>query len=390
MIPRIPIAWLQITYQKSRLLVTIVGVTFAVSLMFIQLAFRDGLFENSVTMHKAIQADLVLLHADTNYFFGIKEFPRRYLYRVLEINGVASASPLYFADANFKNPETFVTETISLCAFRPDQPVLNLLEVNKSLEILQQPNAVLFDQLSSSEYGSIASAFKSEGVITTELSNKKINIVGLFSLGGGVMSQNGLVVTSDLNYSRLLNMPLEKVAIGAIKLEPGIKPESIIEQFSTKLPKDDNGIPVKLITLNKFMEIEKEHWAESTPIGFIFNLGTIIGLVFGGVIVYQILYSQIADNLYIYATFKAIGYSKLYLVSIVIQQAVLMSLMGYIPGFTFCMFLYRFVENATRLPMFMTFSRALIVLVLTITMCSIAGLLAMKKLQSADPADLFR
>jgi putative ABC transport system permease protein len=390
MIPKIPIAWLQITYQKSRLLVTILGVTFAVLLMFIQLAFRDGLFENSVTMHKAIQADLVLLHADTNYFFGIKEFPRRYLYRVLEINGVASASPFYFADANFKNTESFVTESISVCAFRPDQPVLNLSEVNQSLKILQQPNTVLFDQLSSAEYGSIASVFKNKGVVSTELSNKKINIVGLFSLGGGVMSHDGLVVTSDLNYSKLLNMPLEKVSIGIIKLEPGTKPEKIIEEFSKKFPQDDKTISVKLITLKKFMELEKQHWAESTPIGFIFNLGTIIGLVFGGVIVYQILYSQIADSLYIYATFKAIGYSKTYLISIVIQQAVLMSLMGYIPGFILCLGLYKFVQDATRLPMFMTFSRALIVLLLTITMCSIAGLLAMKKLQSADPADLFR
>ncbi|MBD2682795.1 MULTISPECIES: ABC transporter permease DevC [Nostoc] len=390
MIPKIPIAWLQITYQKSRLLVTVLGVTFAVLLMFIQLAFRDGLFENSVTMHKAIQADLVLLHADTNYFFGIKEFPRNYLYRVLEINGVASASPFYFADANFKNTENFVTETISVCAFRPDEPVLNLSAVNQSLKILQQPNAVLFDELSSGEYGSVASEVKNKGVITTELSNKKINIVGLFSLGGGVMSQDGLVVTSDLNYSTILNMPLEKVAIGVIRLEQGIKPEEIIKQFSQKFAKSDNAIPVKLITLNKFMELEKQHWAESTPIGFIFNLGTVIGLVFGGVIVYQILYSQIADNLYIYATFKAIGYSKSYLVSIIIQQAVLMSLMGYIPGFVLCMFLYQFVQDATRLPMFMTFSRALIVLLLTITMCSLAGLLAMKKLQSADPADLFR
>ncbi len=264
MIPKIPIAWLQITYQKSRLLVTIVGVTFAVLLMFIQLAFRDGLFENSVTMHKAIQADLVLLHADTNYFFGIKEFPRRYLYRVLEINGVAprrylyrvleingvaSASPFYFADANFKNTESFVTESISVCAFRPDQPVLNLSEVNQSLKILQQPNTVLFDQLSSAEYGSIASAFKNKGVVSTELSNKKINIVGLFSLGGGVMSHDGLIVTSDLNYSKLLNMPLEKVAIGIIKLEPGTKPEKIIEEFSKKFPQDDKTVSVKLITL---------------------------------------------------------------------------------------------------------------------------------------------
>ncbi|MGV0104604.1 ABC transporter permease DevC [Nostoc sp. DSM 114160] len=390
MIPKIPIAWLQLSYQKSRLLVTLMGVTFAVFLMFIQLAFRDGLYEDAITIHKTIQADLVLLHADTNYFFGIKEFPRNYLYMISGINGVASASPLYFADGKFKNPETSVTETIGVCAFRPDRPVLNLPDVNQLLDTLQKPDTVLFDKLSRGEYGPIASDFQNKGLITTELSNHKINVVGLFSLGGGVMSQDGLVITSDLNYSQLLNVPLEKVAVGVVKLDPGIQPEKVIEEFSKRFPGNNDAVPVKLITLNKFMELEKEHWKNSTPIGFIFNLGTLIGLVFGGVIVYQILYAQIADNLYIYATFKAIGYSNLYLVSIVIQQAILMSLMGYIPGFALCLYLYKFVQDATRLPMFMTLSRAIIVFLLTTTMCSIAGLLAMNKLRSADPADLFR
>jgi putative ABC transport system permease protein len=389
MIPKLPIAWLQLTYQKSRLLVTLIGVTFAVFLMFIQLAFRDGLYEDSVTIHKTIQADLVLLHTDTNYFFGIKDFPRNYLYKVAGINGIASANPLYFSDGKFKNPENFVTQTIGVCAFNPEKPVLNLPEVNQLLKSLKKPDSVLFDRLSRDQYGPIASEFKKNNIISIELSNKKINIVGLFSLGGGVMSQDGLIITSDLNYSQLLNFPLEKVAIGVIKLEPGIKPEKIIEEFSKKFPRNSDDIPVKLITLNKFMELEKEHWANSTPIGFIFNLGTLIGLVFGGVIVYQILYAQIADSLYIYATFKAIGYSNFYLVRIVIQQAVLMSVMGYIPGFVLCLYLYKFVQDATRLPMFMTFSRAWMVLLLTISMCSIAGLLAMKKLRSADPADLF-
>ena len=385
MMSKTPVSWLQLTHQKSRLVVTILGVTFAVFLMFMQLGFRDGLFEDSVTLHKILRADLVLLHSKTDHFFGMRAFPLRYLYTISGINGVASVSPFYYSDGEFKNPNSSATKTIAICAFRPEKPVFKLSEVNQNLDIIKLPNTVLFDRLSRPEYGPIASEFEKGVALTTELSNRKIKIGGLFSLGGGVMVEDGLLITSDLNYSRILNEPLEKVHLGLIILEPGLEPERIIENISAKLTED-----VKVITLSKFMEFEKKYWAKSTPIGFIFNLGTLIGLIFGGVIVYQILYTQISDNLYIYATFKAIGYANAYLVGVVLQQAFIMSVMGYIPGLALSLYLYGFVQDATRLPMMMTFTRALIVLLLTIAMCSIAGLLAMSKLRSAAPADLFR
>ncbi|MEO0969194.1 MAG: ABC transporter permease DevC [Cyanobacteria bacterium J06639_18] len=381
---RTSIAWLQLIHRKNRLLVTILGVTFAVLLMFIQLGFRDGLFEDAVNIHKTLDADLVLLHTDTQRFFEMKSFPRRYLYNISATNGISSVNPFYFSIGNFKNPETFVSSPILVCAFKPDKPVFNLTEVNQQREILQKPNTVLFDRLSRPDYGDIVVNFAKHGEVLTELSNRQTKVGGLFSLGGGIMSADGAVITSDLNYSQLLNQPLEKVHMGVVKLQPGVDVETIIKQVSPNLPKD-----VKLITLEEFMRLEKEFLAQSTPIGFIFNMGTVIGCVFGGIIVYQILYTQISDSLYIYATFKAIGYANQFLVKVVLQQAFLMSIIGYLPGFAFCMYLYSFVQDATRLPMIMTFSRALIIMILTIVMCSLAGLLAMNKLRSADPAELF-
>lgn len=381
---RTSIAWLQLIHRKNRLLVTILGVTFAVLLMFIQLGFRDGLFEDAVNIHKTLDADLVLLHTDTQRFFEMKPFPRRYLYNISATNGISSVNPFYFSIGNFKNPETFVSSPILVCAFKPDKPVFNLAKVNQQREILQKPNTVLFDRLSRPDYGDIVVNFAKHGEVLTELSNRQTKVGGLFSLGGGIMSADGAIITSDLNYSQLLNKPLEKVYMGVVKLQPGVDAETIIKQVSPNLPKD-----VKLITLEEFMRLEKEFLAQSTPIGFIFNMGTVIGCVFGGIIVYQILYTQISDSLYIYATFKAIGYANQFLVKVVLQQAFLMSIIGYIPGFAFCMYLYSFVQDATRLPMIMTFSRALIIMILTIVMCSLAGLLAMNKLRSADPAELF-
>ncbi|HBW89075.1 MAG TPA: ABC transporter, partial [Cyanobacteria bacterium UBA11149] len=126
----------------------------------------------------------------------------------------------------------------------------------------------------------------------------------------------------------------------------------------------------------------------NTPIGFIFNLGTAIGFFVGLVIFYQILYNDISERLPEYATLKAIGYGHAYLLAVVFQQALILAVLGYIPGFAISLGLYNLTINATNLPLFMTLEKATFVLALTVLMCSIAGAIAMKKIGDSDPVDL--
>ena len=382
----IPIAWLQLSHRKSRLIIATLGVTFAVILMFVELGLRDGLFDDSVTIHKSLEADLVVLSSETDSFWKsyARPLPRSLLYNLSAIPGITSVMPFYLALGNFKNPATFVKKTIAICAFRPDRSTFNLPEVNQQLGVIQRPDTFLFDQLSRAEFGPIASALQEQGTLTTELSNKTIKVGGLFSLGGGVFSADGVLITSDINYSHIFNEPLEKVHLGLIKIDPNIPLEVIIENISAKLP--DNQ---KAIAMQDFMNLEKEYWSKATPIGFIFNTLAVISFIFGGIIVYQIIYTQISDYLHVYATLKAIGYANHYLMMTVIQEAIIMSILGYTPAFVICIKLYSFVKEATRLPLAMSLSRGLIVLFLTFAMCSIAGMLAVNKIRSADPADLF-
>jgi putative ABC transport system permease protein len=53
------------------------------------------------------------------------------------------------------------------------------------------------------------------------------------------------------------------------------------------------------------------------------------------------------------------------------------------------MFLYDRARFATLLPIFMSTERAIMVLILTLIMCFASGTIAVRKLQSADPADIF-
>lgn len=388
--PPFSLAWLQLSHQKSRLIVSIIGVTFSVALMFITLGLKEGLFEDSVTIHKTLQADLVILSSNFQSFWTIhtNPFPRRILYNISAIKGIVSANPFYVGFAGFKNPDLSTKKNIGVVAFNPDKPAFNLREINQQLSIIKTADTFLFDRLSRPEYGPIVDKFKKlekPGSVITELSDIRIKIGGFFSIGGGVFSADGLLITSDLNYSRLFSRPLEKVHLGLVVLEAGISPEVMIKKVAQRLP-----YQVKVVTKEEFLNMEKDYWDRATPIGVIFKMLSLVGFVFGGVIVYQIMFTQISDYLSVYATFKAMGYTNKYIIILVLQEAFLMSIIGYIPGLFGSLYLYDFIQQQTRLPMTFTLSKTLSVLLLTIMMCFLAALMSVIKLRDADPADLFK
>ena len=115
----------------------------------------------------------------------------------------------------------------------------------------------------------------------------------------------------------------------------------------------------------------------------------IVGFIVGIVIVYQILYSDVSDHLPEYATLKAMGYTDNYLLRVLLQEALLLAALGYLPAFLLSFGLYQLTFAATLLPISMKVDRAINVFILTVIMCTISGAIAMRKLRSADPADIF-
>jgi putative ABC transport system permease protein len=146
---------------------------------------------------------------------------------------------------------------------------------------------------------------------------------------------------------------------------------------------------VKVLTHAELVQWERNYWEQTTPIGFIFAFGSVMGLIVGMVIVYQILFSDIANHLREYATLKAIGYSNWHLSRVVLGAALLLAVLGFVPGALLSAFLYDVVGSATFLPLAMDAERLVGVFGMIFAMCAAAGLLAMRKLRDADPADMF-
>ncbi len=109
----------------------------------------------------------------------------------------------------------------------------------------------------------------------------------------------------------------------------------------------------------------------------------------GVIIVYQILSADVYEHLAEYATFKAMGYRHIYLLGIVLEEALILAIMGFCPGLTVSLGAYLLTRQATALPIVMPMSRIIFVSILTILMCMLSGTIATQKLRSADPADIF-
>ncbi|KAM3099741.1 FtsX-like permease family protein [Phormidesmis sp. 146-12] len=409
----IPLAWLQLKREKIRLLVALAGIGFAVILMFLQLGFQDALFESAITLHQSLEGDIFLISPQSTALISMKTFPQRRLYQSLGFSGVESISPLYLGFGIWKNPfwdgpPQPQTRSILVIGLVPGDKVFSLPEVNASENKLRLADVVIFDSASRPEFGPIPAKFEesksSNTFIKTEVESRRIEVVGLFRLGAS-FGADGNLITSDLNFQRIFtSRKKEQIDIGLIKLEPGANLEKTLERFKQNLPGeqriDPNKTPeqaredfvvgdVRVLSKKAFIEFERKYWQDSTAIGFIFTLGTVIGFIVGTVIVYQILYTDVTDHLAEYATLKAMGYKNRYLLSVVFQEALILSVMGYIPGYLLCIGIYNLTKNATALPVYMTLQRGILVLFLAMIMCMLSGIIAVRKVQDADPADIF-
>ena len=362
----------------------VAGIAFAVMLMLMQLGFRDALIASATLVHDRLDGEVVIISPLYEYLMASRAFSDEKLYQALGTDGVESVAPLYFTPASWKNPVTGLDHRIELVGIKPGVQTLRIPEVTRDLEKLRLADVVLSDVRARPEIGALASWFAERDALVTEVNGRRVTVVGLYELGTS-FGANGRVITSDLNFLRIVrDRPAHMIDIGLVKLKPGVDPEHVVARLATRLSPE-----VRVLTRSQFSGDEQAYWLRNSPVGFIFNLGTFMGLIVGAVIVYQILYSDVADHLWEYATLKAMGFSDMRLFMVVIKQALILTALGFVPGVLIAQVLYVLTFRATMLPIEMTVGRLLTVLAMTLGMCCGSAAFALRKLRSADPAEIF-
>ena len=391
---KIPLAWAQLSHQKVRLAVATTGIAFANILMFTQLGFLAVLTKGTTQLHESLTGDLLLVSPFSQTLQRRTSFPKAYLYQAEAIDGVASVSPVYLSWGRWVNPKFFSLQGTSnklpsfnwvrIIAFNPaNPPVLNLPEVNQHASLLNAPNTVLFDRLSESSLGEIPELLHQDKDLVTVMDNHRTHIVGLFTMGR-TFYESGNVIMSDWTYARRNKRnSLNQVTIGVITLENGADVHIVSNRLRQSLPQD-----VAVLTHEELIQRERKYQA-SQPSGIVLKFGTIVGFIVGLIILYQVLYADINDHLPEYGTLKAMGYSETFLLFVVLQEAIILGLIGFIPGFLISLWMYKLLATLTKIQLIMRLSVVMNVFLLSMVMCCLSGFLATGKLRSADPVDVF-
>lgn len=393
MLYRTPLATLNLLSSPTRAVVWVAGVTFALLLIFVQLGFRGAVANTATIVYSRLRFDGLLRSPEYLHLYETRIISRTWLDLVASHPDVERVWPFQIMLNRWQSPTDMRNRGIALMGMERDKPVLDVPEIDKQLNLLGNPDWVLIDRASRPDFGPADGVRFGQADIgrTAELGQQKTKIAGTFYLGTG-LATNGAVLISDVGFAKRSGIDASRdVHLGLIQLKPGRHPERTFADIRQYLNRRDNRAAdaVELLSRRETMAWEQHHWLRETPIGIIFQMGVALSLIVGSAIVYMVLASDVANRLQEYATLKAMGYSQIGVSLVVLRQAWMLAILGYIPALAIAEALYRITEYFAAVPIFMTLPRAIGILLLSFAMCSVSGLLAIRKLGKASPADLF-
>jgi putative ABC transport system permease protein len=407
-LPRTPLAWANLTHDPVRFALYVLGIAFAVILMFVQLGFRNALLDSNTQLHDKLRCDLVLVSPNRQAIAMVDSFPRRRLEQVRAVPGVAGVYPMYIdnalgrmRDTNPNPADRGPNRAIRSVGVDPDAFLLDVPELDPagdSARKLKTPGAVFVDRRTKADpdrpgqtlYGPLA-----EGT-ETDLSGSRVRVAGEVTLGTD-FTCDGTLVMSDQTFIDVLRRPFTfpsdspaaNVDLGLVRLEAGADREAVMADIRKAVSTGEADADVSVYTLEELKEKERTFWLNNTPIGFAFGFGTFMGFAVGVVICYQILSGDVTDHLPQYATLKAVGYGNGYLAWVVLQESLILAVLGFVVGLAVSWAAYEVLTATTGMPLRMTPDRIAWVFAGTVAMCAASGLVALVGLLRADPADVF-
>ena len=384
----LPLAWLQLKRQPVRYLVAVTGIGFAALLMYMQLGFQSGLLKSATKFYNALETDLVLISPATVNSGSYQQFPQSQLFQALGVEGIRETIPLYIANINAQQLDGIKPTSLWMIGYDPDLKVLDVPAINDQSNELKTPGFVLFDTLGSRiKTGPVGKTFKDDGPLDMISSDfeKTFRIKGLFALGSTFVADSNLIgseATALQLASRQIN--LGEISLGLMRVDN----PSNIQRVQNDL-RSLYGDEIQVLTKPELIKQERNYWNNVSSFGVIFGFGTIMGLLVGGVVVYQVLYTDVSDHLKEYATLKAMGFSSQFILIVVIQEAVLLGVSAFIPATLVSAALYAGLSAVSGIELQMSPDKSLLVGALTISTCAVASAIAIRKLSDADPASVF-
>ncbi len=399
-----PLGLLNLWHQQAKTLVSIGGVAFALLLVFMQLGFMGAVSHTATNVLEHLQFDVLVRPRDYLHLYEPSQFDRKWLQVAASTRGVVTAKPLWITIHNWRKLPTereshsleFESQylPIAVMAFAIQDEVFKLDAVISQQNKLNSGYEVLLDQSTQRDYGPWDGQMFGDSDIDreTEIGGQTFSIGGVFNLGTG-LAANAAAIASQKGFARIVAWDSDQyTSLGLVDVDPDAKIEDVVVEMRNRFQvgsRNSQSTAVDVMSRQEAMDQEQSRWLFQTPIGMIFQLGVAISLLVGAAIVYMVLATDVANRLSEYATLLAMGYSRKYLASIVMTQAVTLCFCGFLVAWGGAELLYRLTSYLSGIPVTMNLMRVVNVLAMGLVMSGCSGLLALRKLWKAEPASLF-
>jgi putative ABC transport system permease protein len=380
---RLPIGWLQLTHKRSRFAAALAGVAFANVLVFVQLGLMNSMAAATLRPYAFFEADIMISAGDANALAEGGNVARQWMLQAMADADVQEGMGLFVGNVTWDRGGTDIG--LTTFGIDPAQRAFVSPEVTADLALLQVQNAVILDRLARGLSREEAAAIRPQTPVTFEAQGRTLTALDTFA-GGGGFGGDGYMLASDQTF---LGLFAERTSAAPDHILLRLRPGADVEAAVTRLRGLISDPTLRIRSYAAAAAEDLRYQQTQRPTGVIFGFGVLIGVLVGLVIVYQVLSADVADHLREYATFKAMGYGPLFFLGVVFEEALILGVLGFVPGVAIGTGILTLMGKVTTLPLSMSWSMALMVFVGTILFSALSGAIATRRLAAADPADLF-
>ena len=377
---RVPIstllAWRNLAHDRARLYVAVAGISFSVLLMGVQLGLMFGFAQTASGLISHAGADLWIFHEGAQNVDQTPVIPLRWRFRALATPGVGSASAYLVRFSEMRRRDGG-TESVLMVGYDlasglggPWNMVAgNTLELRRSGGVVV--DQLYLEKLDVTELGNII-----------EIAGRRARIVG-FTRGIRTFVQSPYVFAAFDNGQVMSRMQASEANFILVRLAPGATAGATADALMARIPDS------QVLTSAQFARLTVGYWLFSTGVGAYLLLGCSLGIIVGVAITAQTLYASVSDHLPEYATMRAMGARNAYLKKVILQQAMLSGVIGYLVGMMAALAIIGLIGDGA-VAMVMPWYAVAALGVIAIAMCSASGLLAIGRVMRASPTTIFR
>lgn len=372
----LPLARRNLLHDRTRFLVTVAGIAFAIVLVIVQLGLFLGFTQTTSGVIDHSRADLWVMARGVQYFEVGFPIAERKLYRILADPDVAAAGKCLVQFAVWSGPDG-ARHNVEVIGFDPRGGLGGPWNVTQgAVAALKQDNSVILDEFYSGALGveRIGDAVEVNGV--------RARVAG-FTRGIRSFTTTPFVFTSFQNALDYTRIRSDQTIFILVRAAPGADVAALKRRIAQRLP------DLAIYTRAEFARRTRDYWLFTTGAGIALLVAAMLGLLVGSVVVAQTIYAITVDHQRDYATLKAIGASNRFICGVILRQAALSAVLGYAAGMAIALAIVK-LSRSWGAVILAPWQLAAVMLALALLMCAGASIVSIQKVLRLQPAQVFK